>query len=54
MSDANETIEKYIRCHQLASASACDGNCYECEFSIPENTLAALEKLHEYAMENPL
>ncbi len=50
----NETVDKYIRCHQLSSAGACDGACGDCEFGIPENILDAMGKLHGYAMENPL
>lgn len=50
----HKTVDKYIECHKLISAGACDGACDECEFGIPENALDALEKLHEYAMENPL
>ena len=52
--DINETVDKYIRCHELSSASACDGECDDCEFCISDTQLRALEKLHGYAMENML
>lgn len=54
ITDINETVDKYIRCHELVSAGSCDGACDDCEFSISETKQTALEKLHGYAMENIL
>ncbi len=50
--DINETVEKYIRCHELQATPECDGDCHTCEFWIPDTSHTALEKLRHNVMEN--
>ena len=54
MTNIDEEVNKYIRCHELQTACACDGACDDCEFDISETSRTALEKLHEHTGENNL
>ena len=52
MIDMNEAVKKYIRCHELQMASACDGACGDCEFDLPEEVHQALYNLHQHILTN--
>ena len=49
----DETVKKYIRCHELQTACACDGACDGCEFWVSDEFHEAFGMLREHILNNP-
>lgn len=52
MINMDEAVKKYIRCHELHTACACDGVCGDCEFDLPDEVHYALYNLHQHILNN--